>query len=86
MGWKEPEFKMTTVCDLQTKREIQNPDRFIHCKTTMEPELAGACEDELHGDFAEYYRKVLQEPGLSDECREFLDDLMNSHKRHKTSK
>ena len=31
MGWKEPEFRMTTVCDLQTKREIQNLDRFIHC-------------------------------------------------------
>ena len=52
----------------------------------MEPELAGAREDEMHGDFAEYYIKALQEPGLSDECREFLDDLMNSHKRHKTSK
>ena len=52
----------------------------------MEPELAGAHEDELHGDFTEYYRKALQEPGLSDECREFLDDLMQSHKRCKTSK
>ena len=41
-GWKEPEFRMTTVCDLQTKREIQNLDRFIHCKATMEPQLAGA--------------------------------------------
>ena len=42
-----------TVRDLQTKREIQNPDRFIHCKATMEPELAGAHEDQLHADFAE---------------------------------
>ena len=64
IGWKEPEFRTTTVCDLQTKREIQNLDRFIHCKATMEPELAGACEDQLHVDFAEYYRKALQEPGL----------------------
>ena len=86
MGWKEPEFRMTTVHDLQTKREIQNPDRFIHCKATMEPELAGAREDQLHADFAEYYRKVLQEPGLSDECRKLFEDTMNSHKRRKTSK
>ena len=41
MEWKGPEFRMMTVRDLQTKREIQNPDRFIHCKATMEPELAG---------------------------------------------
>ena len=57
--WKEPEFRMMTVCDLQTKRKIENPDRFIHCKATMEPELAGAHEDQLHADFAEYYRKAL---------------------------
>ena len=30
MGWKEPEFRMTTVRDLQTKREIENSDRLIH--------------------------------------------------------
>ena len=86
IGWKEPEFRMTTVYDLQTKREIQNPDRFIHCKATMEPELAGAREDQLHADFAEYYRKALQEPGLSEECRKLFEDTMNSHKRHNTSK
>ena len=85
-GWKEPEFRTTTVHDLQTKREIQNPDRFIHCKATMEPELAGAREDQLHADFAEYYRKALQEPGLSDKCRKLFEDTMNSHKRRKTSK
>ena len=86
IGWKEPEFRTMTVRDLQTKREIQNPDRFIHCKATMEPELAGAREDQLHADFAEYYRKVLQEPGLSEECRKLFEDTMNLHKRHKTSK
>ena len=86
IGWKEPEFRTTTVRDLQTKREIQNPDRFIHCKATMEPELAGAHEDQLHADFAEYYRKALQEPGLSEECRKLFEDTMNSHKRCKTSK
>ena len=80
--WKEPEFRTTTVRDLQTK----NPDRFIHCKATMEPELAGAREDQLHADFAEYYRKALQEPGLSEECRKLFEDTINSHQRRKTSK
>ena len=85
-GWKEPEFRMTTVHDLQTKREIQNLDRFIHCKATMEPQVPGAREDQLHADFAEYYRKALQEPGLSEECRKLFEETMNSHKRRKTSK
>ena len=49
----------------------------------MEPELAGAHEDQLHADFAEYYRKALQEPGLSEECRKLFEDTMNSHKRLK---
>ena len=84
--WKEPEFRTMTVRDLQTKREIQNPDRFIHCKATVEPELDGAHEDQLHADFAEYYRKALQEPGLSDGCRKLFEDTMNLHKRRKTSK
>ena len=51
----------------------------------MESELAGAREDQLHADFAEYYRR-LQELGLSDECRKLFEDTMNSHKRRKTSK
>ena len=86
MGWKEPEFRMTTVCDLQTKREIENLDRFIHCKATMEPELTGDFEDKLHADFEEKYRKTIEEPGISEECRKYFEDTMNSHKRHKNSK
>ena len=86
MEWKESEFRMTTVHDLQTKREIENPDRFIHCKATMEPELTGDFEDKLHADFEEKYRKVMEEPGISEECRKYFEDAMNSHKRCKTSK
>ena len=84
--WKEPEYRMTTVCDLQTKREIQNPNRFVCCKATMEPELAGDFEDKLHEDFVEQYRKAMEEPGISEECKKYFKDVMNSHKRHKTSK
>ena len=86
MGWKEPEFRMTTVRDLQTKREIQNPDRFIHCKATMEPELAGDFEDKLHDDFVEKYTKALEEPGISEECIKCFEEAIKSHKRRKTSK
>ena len=81
IGWKEPEFRMTTVRDLQTKREIQNPDRFIHCKASIEPELAGDFEDKLHEDFVEKYRKALEDPGISEDCRKCCEEAMNSHKR-----
>ena len=86
MGWKEPEFRMMTVCDLQTKWEIQNLDRFIHCKAFMKPELAGDFEDKLHEYFVEKYRKVLEESGISEECRKYFEEAMKSHKRCKTSK
>ena len=79
-------IRMMTVPDLQTKREIQNLDRFIHCKATMEPELAGDFEDKLHVEFAEQYRKAMEEPGISEECRKYFKDAMNLHKRCKTSK
>ena len=81
MGWQEPEFRMMTVRDLKTKREIQNPNRFIHCT-----ELAGDFEDKLHAEFAEQYRKAMEEPGISEDCRKYFEDAMNSHKRCKTSK
>ena len=85
-GWKEPEYRMMTVCDLQTKREIQNLDRFLYCKATMDLELAVDFEDKLHKDFAEQYRKAMEELGISKECKKYFEDAMNSHKRCKTNK
>ena len=84
--WKEPEYRMMTVCDLQTKREIKNPDRFLYCKATMDLELAGDFEDKLHEDFVEQYRKAMEEPGILEECKKYFEDAMNSHKRRKTNK
>ena len=84
--WKEPEYRMMTVHDLQTKREIQNPDRFLFCKATIDLELAGNFEDKLHEDFAEQYRKAMEEPGISEDCKKYFEYTMNSHKKLKTSK
>ena len=85
-GWKKPEYRMTTVRDFQTKREIQNLDRFLYYKATMDLELAGDFEDKLHEDFAEQYRKAMEELGISEECKKYFEDAMNSHKKCKTSK
>ena len=85
-GWKKPENRMMTVHDLQTKREIQNLDRFLYCKATMGPELAGNFEDKLLEDFAEQYRKAMEELGISEECKKYFEDTINSHKKCKASK
>ena len=85
-GWKEPEYRMTTVHDLQTRRETQNLDRFLYCKATMDPELAGDFEDKFYEDFVEQYRKAMEEPSISEECKKYFEDAMNSHKRRKTNK
>ena len=35
MGWKEPDFQSTSVCDLQTRRTIINPERFLYSRANM---------------------------------------------------
>ena len=52
----------------------------------MDPEVAGDFEDKLHEDFVEQYRKAMEEPGISEECKKYFEDAMNSHKRRKTNK
>ena len=37
MGWKEPDFWSTSVCDLQTRRTIINPERFLYSRANMNP-------------------------------------------------
>ena len=86
-GWKEPEFRMTTVRNLQTKRQIQNPDRFLYCKDTMEPEIT-AVEEKVDEEIELCYKKCMDEPGISEGSRKYFEGKLNSHKRkrRKTSK
>ena len=37
MGWREPDFLSTSVHDLQTRRMIMNPERFLYSKANMNP-------------------------------------------------
>ena len=85
-GWKEPEFRTTTVRDLQTKRPIMSPERFLYCHATMHPEWTPEFENKFHQDLIEQYRRALNEPGISDETREVFEQVMNIHKRLKTTK
>ena len=36
VGWKQLDFLFTNTCDLQNKREIINPERFLNSKTTTQ--------------------------------------------------
>ena len=57
------------MCDLQTRREIICPERFLYSKSNMEPYANIKAEDKIHAKFKELYRRVLQDDVLSDECK-----------------
>ena len=86
-GWKEPEFRTTTVRDLQTKRPIINPERFLYCRANMNPEWTPEFEEKFNDGIIEQYTKALNEPGLSEQGRVAFQQALNIHlhKRRKTS-
>ena len=79
-GWKEPEYRMTTP-----DKEGGTESRQIFLLQSYYG-LAGDFEDKLHEDFAEQYRKAMEEPGTSEDCKNYFENAMNSHKRCKTNK
>ena len=36
IGWKEPDFRSTSVCNLQTRRMIISPERFLYSRANMD--------------------------------------------------
>ena len=88
VGWREPDFLFTNVHELQTKREIIEPQRFLYSKAMMEPDANTKSDDKLHAEFEAAYRRTMPDPVISEECKKGLKGMMNFHqnKRHKTSK
>ena len=86
VGRREPGFLFTNVHELQTKREIIEPQRFLYSKAMMEPDTKS--DNELHAEFKAAYRRLMQDPAISEECKKGLEEIMNFHqnKRHKASK
>ena len=66
MGWREPDFLSTNVHELQTKRQIENLERYS--KATMELDAIES-EEKLHIKMEGDYRKVMQDPTLPDKCK-----------------
>ena len=78
----------TNVHELQTKREIIDPQRFLYSKATMEPDANIKTKDKLHAEFKADYRTALQDRMLSHECKKVFEKGLNFHmnKKHKTTK
>ena len=85
MGCREPDFLFINVCELQTKREIKEPKRFLYSKATMEPDAIES-EDKFHAELEGAYRTMMQDPVVSDECKKCFTVALNYHqnKRQKT--
>ena len=85
VGCRDPDFLFINVCELQTKREIKEPKRFLYSKATMEPDAIES-EDKFHAELEGAYRTVMQDPVVSDECKKCFTVALNYHqnKRQKT--
>ena len=76
MGWRDPDFLFTGVCELQTKRKIENPQRFVHSKANMNPD-AIEYDSKYHADMKGIYSLMLKDPRLSDDVMMALEELIN---------
>ena len=78
LGWKEPDFWSTSVCDLQTRRTIINPERFLYSRANMNP---NPIEDEnrLHAEMKEGYIVMLRD-SMSPTVRAAMEERLNFHR------
>ena len=76
MGWKEPDFLYTSVRDLQTRRAIINPERFLYSRANPNP-----IEDEnrLHAEMEGGYIVMLRD-SMSATLRAAMEDRLNFHR------
>ena len=78
MGWKEPDFWSTTVRNLQTRRTIINPERFLYSRANMNP---NPIEDEnrLHAEMEGGYIVMLGD-SMSPTVRVTMEERLNFHR------
>ena len=78
MGWKEPDFWSTTVRNLQTRRTIINPERFLYSGANMNP---NPIEDEnrLHAEMEGGYIVMLRD-SMSPTVRVTMEERLNFHR------
>ena len=79
MGWKESDFRSTSVRDLQTRRMIIKPERFLYSRANMNPNPIED-EDRLHAEMEEGYIVVLRD-SMSPTVRAAMEERLNFHRK-----
>ena len=76
--WKESDLLSTNVCELQTKTQIENPERFLYSKANIELN-AIKCEDKHHAEMEGAYSLLIRDPRIPDNCNKDLEEVRNFH-------
>ena len=91
LGWKEPDFQSTSVHNLQTRRTIINPERFLSSRANMNLNPM-EIENRFHAQMEGGYSLTLRDPSMSPSFRMAMEERLNYHKecreknkRHKKS-
>ena len=78
MGWKEPDFRSTSVCDLQTRRMIISPERFLYSRANMNLNPIEE-ENRLHAKMEGGYIVMLRD-SMSPTVRVAMEERLNFHR------
>ena len=78
MGWREPDFLSTSVCNLQTRRTIINPERFLYSRANMNPNPIEV-ENRFHAEMEGGYSIMLRD-SMSPTIRMAMEERLNYHK------
>ena len=78
MGWKEPDFLSTSVHDLQTRRMIMNPERFLYSRANMNPNPIQD-ENSLHAEKEGGYIVMLRD-SMSLTVRAAMEERLNFYR------
>ena len=78
MGWKEPDFWSTSVYNLQTRRMIINPERFLYSRANMNPNPIED-KDRLLAKMEGGYIVMLRD-SMSPTVRAAMEERLNIHR------
>ena len=78
MGWREPDFLSTSVCNLKTRRMIINPERFLYSSANMNPNPI-ELENRFHAQMEGGYSLMLRD-SMSPTLRMAMEERLNYHK------
>ena len=82
--WIWENFWSTSLCDLQTRRTIINPERFLYSRTNMNPNPIED-RDRLHAEMEGGYIVMLRD-SMSPTVRAAMEERLKFHREKKKNK